>query len=150
MLNRIIVMGRLTRDPELRTTQSGTAVTSFTLAVDRDYKGQDGERETDFVDIVAWRSSAEFVSKHFSKGSMAIVDGRLQIRQYTDKEGNKRRACEVVAESVYFGSAKKEGGNSESHGESDDNSYGNSYSGSDYGRSKFEEVDDEYEGDLPF
>ena len=91
MLNHIILMGRLTRDPELRHTGSGTAVASFTLAVDRDYKSQDGDRETDFVDIVAWRSSAEFVSKYFTKGRMAVVSGRLQIRNWTDNDGNKRR-----------------------------------------------------------
>ena len=103
MLNHITIMGRLTRDPELRRTQSGTAVTSFSLAVDRDFKGQDGEKETDFIDCVAWRGTAEFVSRYFAKGRMAVVDGRLQIRDYTDRDGNKRRAAEVVAESVYFG-----------------------------------------------
>ena len=107
MLNRIFLMGRLTRDPELRRTQSGTAVASFALAVDRDYKDQDGQRETDFVDIVAWRSTAEFVSKYFSKGRMAVVDGRLQVRLWTDKDGNKRRTTEVVADNVYFGDSKK-------------------------------------------
>ena len=107
MLNKIILMGRLTRDPELRRTQSGTAVTSFSLAVDRDYKAQDGERETDFIDIVAWRSTAEFVSKYFSKGRMAVVEGRLQVRDWTDKDGNKRRSTEVLADSVYFGDSKR-------------------------------------------
>ena len=107
MLNKIILMGRLTRDPELRRTQSGTAVTSFSLAVDRDYKAQDGERETDFIDIVAWRSTAEFVSKYFTKGRMAVVEGRLQVRDWTDKDGNKRRSTEVIADSVYFGDSKK-------------------------------------------
>ena len=109
MLNKIILMGRLTRDPELRRTGSGTAVTSFSLAVDRDFKSQSGEKETDFIDIVAWRSTAEFVSKYFTKGRMAIVEGRLQIRDWTDKEGGKRRSAEVVADNVYFGDSKRDG-----------------------------------------
>ena len=107
MLNKIILMGRLTRDPELRKTGNGTAVTSFTLAVDRDYKPQDGERETDFIDIVAWRGTGEFVSKYFTKGRMAVVEGRLQVRDWTDKDGAKRRSTEVIADSVYFGDSKK-------------------------------------------
>ena len=107
MLNKIIVMGRLTKDPELRRTQSGTAVTSFSVAVDRDFKSQSGERETDFIDVVAWRQTAEFVSKYFTKGRMAVVEGRLQVRDWTDKDGNKRRTAEVVAESIYFGESKK-------------------------------------------
>ena len=110
MLNRIIVMGRMTRDPELRRTNSGTAVASFTVAVDRDFKPQSGEKETDFIDVVAWRNTAEFVSKYFSKGRMAVVDGRLQIRDWTDKDGNKRRTAEIVADSVYFGDSKRDGG----------------------------------------
>ena len=109
MLNKIILMGRLTRDPELRRTQSGTAVTSFSLAVDRDFKSQSGEKETDFIDIVAWRGTAEFVSKYFTKGRMAVVEGRLQIRDWTDKDGGKRRSAEVVAENVYFGDSKRDG-----------------------------------------
>ena len=109
MLNKIILMGRLTRDPELRRTQSGTAVTSFSLAVDRDFKSQSGEKETDFIDIVAWRSTAEFVSKYFTKGRMAVVEGRLQIRDWTDKDGGKRRSAEVVADNVYFGDSKRDG-----------------------------------------
>lgn len=107
MLNNIVIMGRLTREPELRRTNSGTAVTSFTLAVDRDFTGKDGERETDFIDCVAWRSTAEFVEKHFSKGRMAVVNGRLQQRDWTDKDGNKRRAFEVIADTVYFGDSKR-------------------------------------------
>ena len=107
MLNKIILMGRLTRDPELRHTQSGTAVAGFSLAVDRDFKSDGGERETDFIDIVAWRATAEFVSKYFIKGRMAVVEGRLQIRDWTDKENNRRRSAEVVAENVYFGDSKK-------------------------------------------
>lgn len=106
MLNRIILMGRLTRDPELRRTGSGTAVTSFSLAVDRDFKSQSGEKETDFIDIVAWRNTAEFVSKYFTKGRMAVVEGRLQIRDWTDKEGGKRRSAEVIADGIYFAGAK--------------------------------------------
>ncbi len=110
MLNQIVLMGRLTRDPELRRTGSGVAVASFTLAVDRDFAAQGAERETDFVDIVAWRNTAEFVSKYFAKGRMAVVSGRLQIRNWQDKEGNKRRSAEVVADNVYFGDSKREGG----------------------------------------
>ena len=110
MLNHIVIMGRLTRDPELRRTGSGIAVTSFSLAVDRDFGSKDGgERETDFIDCVAWRSTGEFVSKYFTKGSMAVVSGRLQIRSWTDKDGNKRRTAEVVADNVYFGDSKRDG-----------------------------------------
>ena len=109
MLNKIIIMGRLTRDPELRRTGSGTAVTSFSLAVDRDFKSQSGEKETDFIDVVAWRSTAEFVSKYFTKGRMAVVEGRLQIRDWTDRDGGKRRSAEVVADNVYFGDSKRDG-----------------------------------------
>ena len=109
MLNHIVLMGRLTRDPELRRTGSGIAVASFTLAVDRDFASQGGEKETDFVDIVAWRSTAEFVSKYFTKGRMAVVSGRLQIRSWTDREGGKRRSAEVVADNVYFGDSKRDG-----------------------------------------
>lgn len=108
MLNHIVLMGRLTRDPELRRTSSGTAVASFSLAVDRDYGGQNGEKEADFIDIVAWRGTAEFVSNYFFKGQMAVVAGRLQVRSWTDKDGNKRRSAEVVADSVYFGENKRE------------------------------------------
>ena len=107
MLNHIVLMGRLTRDPELRRTGSGVAVASFTLAVDRDYAAQGAEKETDFVDIVAWRNTAEFVSRYFTKGRMAIVSGRLQIRNWEDKEGNKRRSAEILADHVYFGEGKK-------------------------------------------
>ena len=108
MLNHIVLMGRLTRDPELRRTGSGVAVASFTLAVDRDYAAQGAEKETDFVDIVAWRNTAEFVSRYFTKGRMAIVSGRLQIRNWTDKDGNKRRSAEVVADNVYFGDSRRD------------------------------------------
>ena len=109
MLNKIILMGRLTRDPELRRTGSGIAVTSFSLAVDRDFKSQSGEKETDFIDVVAWRNTAEFVSKYFTKGRMAVVEGRLQIRDWTDRDGGKRRSAEVIAENVYFGDSKRDG-----------------------------------------
>ena len=107
MLNKCFLLGRLTKDPEIRRTNGGTAVTSFTLAVDRDFK-TNGEKDTDFIDVVAWRNTAEFVSKYFSKGRMAIVEGRLQIRDWTDKNGNKRRTAEVVADNVYFGDSKRE------------------------------------------
>ena len=121
MLNHIVLMGRLTRDPELRRTGSGVAVASFSLAVDRDFGGRDGgEKETDFIDIVAWRGTAEFVSKYFSKGRMAVVSGRLQIRNWTDKEGGKRRSAEVVADNVYFGDSKRD----------NDNGFAQSYGGS--------------------
>ena len=109
MLNRIILMGRLTRDPELRHTQTGTPVASFSLAVDRDFKDkQTGEKSTDFIDVVAWRQTAEFVSRFFTKGRMAVVEGRLQIRDWTDKEGGKRRTAEVIADNVYFGDSKRD------------------------------------------
>ena len=109
MLNHITIMGRLTRDPELRRTGSGIAVASFTVAVDRDFADkQSGEKDTDFIDCVAWRQTGEFVSKHFGKGSMIAVSGRLQIRSWTDKDGNKRRTAEVVADNVYFGESKKQ------------------------------------------
>lgn len=105
-LNRITIMGRLTRDPELRRTQSGAPVTSFTMAVDRDFKSQSGDKETDFIDVVAWRNTAEFAAKYFTKGRMAIASGRLQIRDWQDNNGNKRRSAEVIADSIYFGDSK--------------------------------------------
>lgn len=108
MLNKIFLMGRLTKDPELRRTQSGTTVASFSIAVDRDYGKRGEDKETDFINIVAWRNTAEFVSKYFSKGRMAVVEGRLQIRDWTDKEGGKRRSVEVVADNIYFGDSKKQ------------------------------------------
>ena len=112
MLNHIVIMGRLTRDPELRRTGSGVAVTSFTVAVDRDFgKNENGEKETDFIDCVAWRQTGEFVSKYFTKGRMAVVSGRLQIRSWTDKDGNKRRTAEIVADNVYFGDSRRDGDN---------------------------------------
>lgn len=112
MLNRIIIMGRFVRDPELRSTSTGTPVASFTIACDRDFKNNDGEKDTDFIDIVAWRKTAEFVSKYFAKGRMAVVEGRLQIREWKDKDGNNRRTAEIVAENVYFGDSKKDDGGS--------------------------------------
>ena len=140
MLNRIVLMGRLTRDPELRRTGSGTAVTSFTLAVDRDFKSPGGEKETDFIDIVAWRSTAEFVSKYFSKGRMAVVEGRLQIRDWTDKDGGKRRSAEVLANSVYFGDSKQDNQKSTSSS--------STKNGVDVSASDFAELKDD--GTLPF
>ena len=128
MLNHIVIMGRLTRDPELRRTGSGVAVASFSLAVDRDFGNREsGERETDFIDCVAWRQTGEFVSKYFAKGRMAVVSGRLQIRTWTDKDGNKRRSAEVVADNVYFGDSKRDGdtGSASSYG-------GNAYGGNSY------------------
>lgn len=113
MLNHIVLMGRLTRDPELRRTQSGIAVASFTLAVDQDYKSQNGERGVDFINIVAWRGTAEFAEKYFEKGQMAVVSGRLSTRNYEDKNGNKRTAYEVVASNIYFCGSKSNAGNSE-------------------------------------
>ena len=147
MLNKIILMGRLTRDPELRRTQQGTAVASFSLAVDLDYKAKGAEKETDFIDIVAWRNTAEFVSKYFSKGRMAVVEGRLQVRSYTDKEGNNRRAAEVVADNIYFGDSKKDGNSGNgNYGAAD---YGGGYEGGSYESGDFHEVSEE-EGELPF
>lgn len=108
MLNHITIMGRLTRDPELRTTNSGNSVASFTLAVDRDFKNQDGERETDFISCVAWKHTADFVSQYLRKGRMAVAEGRLQVRTYTDNDGNNRKATEVIVEHVYFADSKKD------------------------------------------
>lgn len=131
MLNHIVIMGRLTHDPELRRTASSTPVTSFSLAVERDFKNADGTKETDFIDVVAWRGTAEFAAKYFTKGRMAVVEGRLQMRDWTDKEGNKRRIAEVVADNIYFGDSKRE-----------DAPAGNS-------APTFEEIEDDG-GDLPF
>ena len=110
MLNRITIMGRMTRDPELRHTPQGTPVVTFTLAVDRDYQSGGSEKQTDFIDVVVWRQTAEFVSKYFTKGSMPIASGRLQMRDWEDKNGNKRRNAEVIADSVYFGESKRNTG----------------------------------------
>lgn len=147
MLNHIVLMGRLTRDPELRHTGSGAAVASFTLAVDRDFQSKDTqEKAVDFIDIVAWRNTAEFVSKYFTKGRMAVVSGRLQIRGWTDKEGNKRRTAEVVADSVYFGDSKKDG-------DSSGGGHGNYYAGTtaEYQTETFSQMDiPADDSDLPF
>ena len=155
MLNHIVLMGRLTRDPELRRTGSGVAVASFTLAVDRDYAAQGAEKETDFVDIVAWRNTAEFVSKYFTKGRMAVVTGRLQIRNWQDKEGNKRRSAEVVADNVYFGSSKRDTASGGSYSEYGGSSFSapaaNSFSApaAPAGNSEFSMLEDD-DSDLPF
>ena len=153
MLNHITIMGRLTRDPELRTTQAGVSVVSFTVACDRDFGGRDGgERQTDFIDCVAWRSTGEFVSKYFHKGSMMVVSGRLQSRKWQDREGNNRTSWEINADNVYFGESRRDGDSSR------DSYSNNTYSGSyDSGRSSapapasntFVELDDG-DGELPF
>lgn len=140
MLNKIVIMGRLTRDPELRRTGSGTAVTSFSLAVDRDFKSQSGEKETDFIEVVAWKSTAEFVSKYFSKGRMAVVEGRLQIRDWVDKDGGKRRSAEVVADNVYFGDSKLD---------SDSGTVPSYSAPAPGGQTDFAEIGDE-DGEIPF
>jgi single-strand DNA-binding protein len=117
MLNQIVIMGRLTRDPELRRTGTGLAVASFSVAVERDYPNKDtGEKEVDYIDCVAWRHNGEFVSKYFTKGSMIVVSGRLQIRTWTDKDGNKRKTAEIVADNVYFGESKKKSESNNSYG----------------------------------
>ena len=127
MLNHIVLMGRLVRDPELRRTQAGVPVATFRIAVDRDFGNREtGEREADFIDVVAWRQTGEFVSKYFAKGRMAVVSGRLQIRNWTDNQGNKRYSAEVVADNVYFGDSKRENDNSGSYN-------GNSYAGGNNG-----------------
>ena len=134
MLNHIVVMGRLVRDPELRRTGSGVAVTSFRIAVDRDFVPKDGgERKADFIDCVAWRNTGEFVSKYFTKGRMIIVDGRLEMRDWTDKEGNKRTSAEIVATTVYFGDSKRDdasnsGNYSNSYSAAPSGNYGGGYS----------------------
>ena len=133
MLNKIFIMGRLTRDPELRRTQSGTAVTSFSLAVDRDFKSQSGEKETDFIDVVAWRNTGEFAAKYLAKGRMAAVEGRIQVRDWQDKDGNRRKSVEVVADNVYFADSKRDSKPQESRTVDDQ---------------EFDEIEDD--GDLPF
>ena len=145
MLNRIILMGRLTRDPELRHTQTGTPVASFSLAVDRDFKDKTtGEKSTDFIDIVAWRQTAEFVSRFFTKGRMAVVEGRLQIRDYTNKDGQKRRVAEIVADNIYFGDSKRDN-DGEGAAYKDPSSYADEYgAGNDWN-----EID-EGDGECPF
>lgn len=144
MLNKWEGMGRLTKDPELRRTPSGTAVATFSIAVDRDFKGKDGELETDFIDIVAWRQTAEFVSKHFTKGRMAVVEGRLQIRDYTNRDGQKRRVAEIVADNIYFGDSKRDN-------DGDGSAYNDSPSYADgYGAGNDWREIDEGDGECPF
>ena len=133
MLNSVIIMGRLTRDPELRRTQGGTAVTSFAMAVDRDFKSQSGEKETDFIDVVAWRNTGEFAAKYLAKGRMAAVEGRIQVRDWQDKDGNRRKSVEVVADNVYFADSKRDSKPQESRTVDDQ---------------EFDEIEDD--GDLPF
>jgi single-strand DNA-binding protein len=133
MLNNVIIMGRLTRDPELRRTQGGTTVTSFTMAVDRDFKSQSGEKETDFIDVVAWRNTGEFAAKYLAKGRMAAVEGRIQVRDWQDKDGNRRKSVEVVADNVYFADSKRDSKPQESRTVDDQ---------------EFDEIEDD--GDLPF
>ena len=163
MLNHITIMGRLTRDPELRSTQSGVSVTSFTVAVDRDFGGRDGgERQTDFIDCVAWRQTGEFVSKYFHKGSMIVVSGRLQSRKWQDRDGNNRTSWEVVADNVYFGESRRDNESNSSYPSYDNNrsSYDNNRGNGGYGYessprssapapSAFSELDDG-DGELPF
>ncbi len=149
MLNRIILMGRLTRDPELRQTPSGVSVASFTLAVDRGYTSRDSERQTDFIDCVAWSGTGEFISKYFTKGQMCAVEGRLQIRGWTDKDGNKRRSAEVVVDNASFTESKRsrEGADSAAPYAAP-GGYSPSYSAP--APSGFAELDDSDDGDLPF
>ena len=159
MLNHIVIMGRLARDPELRHTQTGTPVATFRLAVDRDYKDKTtGERGTDWIDVVAWRSTGEFVSRYLAKGRLAVVEGRLQMREWTDKEGNRRTTAEVVADNIYFGDSRREGGDTGGYG---GGSYGSQAAArpaapaapADYGipsgADQFSELTDD-DGDLPF
>ena len=150
-LNRVVIMGRLTRDPELRRTQTGTAVTSFSLAVDRDFKSREsGEKATDFIDVVAWRQTAEFVCQYFTKGRMAVVEGRLQIRDWKDKDGNNRRSAEVVADNIYFGDSKRDSaGDMGGYSAPAYTAPAGGYSAPVGGPSGFAEIDEE-DGDLPF
>ena len=144
MLNKVFIMGRLTRDPELRRTQTGTAVAAFTLAVDRDYKDKaSGERATDFIDCVAWRQTGEFVSRYFTKGRMAVVEGRLTVRDWTDQNGNKRRNYEVVADQVYFGDSKSAPHQTSAYADDSSPARGEPRSG-------YTEEQDVDDGELPF
>ena len=163
MLNHIVIMGRLARDPELRHTQSGTPVATFRMAVDRDFKDKNtGERATDWIDVVAWRGTGEFVSRYLAKGRLAVVEGRLQMREWTDKEGNRRTTAEVVADNVYFADSRRDGDGGDRGGSYVAPSYGGGYGGSrpvapaapaDYGvptgGDQFAELADD-DGDLPF
>ncbi|MDR3209721.1 MAG: single-stranded DNA-binding protein [Oscillospiraceae bacterium] len=165
-MNHIVIMGRMTRDPELRHTQQGIAVASFTLAVDRGFTPKDGERQTDFIDVVAWRNTAEFVSKYFVKGQLTAVSGRLQIRDWTDKDNNKRRNAEVMADNVYFTGDRRERDAASGGGYRQDGASGasrpeyrepapraDSFDGGGYSSpvssSGFAELDED-DGDLPF
>ncbi len=150
MLNRIIIMGRLTRDPELRHTQAGISVASFTLAVDRDFKNREtGEKATDFIDVVAWRNTADFVSKYFAKGRMAVVEGRLQLRDWTDRDGNKRRSAEVVADNVYFGDSRRDGETGGAYSRPAPSAPAADYGLPPAGGDQFAELGDD-DGELPF
>lgn len=152
MLNRIVIQGRLCADPELRRTNSGTPVTTVNVAVDRDFKNQDGSRDTDFIPIVAWKGTGEMLAKYFTKGRMIVVDGRLQLRDWTDKDGNKRRSAEVVADNLYFGDSRRDNGGeggSYTGGNSGYSAPAGGYAAPVGGASGFAEIDEE-DGDLPF
>ena len=149
MLNHITVMGRLVRDPELRRTGSGVAVASFTVAVDRDYSPKDGgERKTDFINCVAWRQTGEFISKYFTKGRMIVVDGRLEMRDWTDREGNKRTSAEINVDNAYFGDSKRDGDNGGSYSAPAASGFGG-YSAPAAPASDFAMLDDD-DAQLPF
>ena len=150
MLNRIVIMGRLVRDPDLRRTQAGTAVAAFTLAVDRDFKdAATGERTADFIDCVAWRQTGEFVSRYFSKGRMAVAEGRLQLRDWVDRDGNKRRSAEVVVEQMYFGDSRSEGGQKSGQPVPKEAGYQAAYLSTGREADEFRELQDD-DGELPF
>ncbi len=165
MLNHITIMGRLTRDPEMRTTQSGVTVTTFTVAVERDFGGRDGgEKQTDFIDCVAWRQTGEYISRYFTKGRMAVVTGRLQSRKWETNQGEKRTSWEVVVDNAYFGDSRRDGNSNNTYGDNRADSYSNNYSsnsgsyggGYDSGRTgapapsnTFVDLDDG-DGELPF
>lgn len=150
MLNRIVIMGRLVRDPDLRRTQAGTAVAAFTLAVERDFKdAATGERTADFIDCVAWRQTGEFVSRYFSKGRMAVAEGRLQLRDWVDRDGNKRRSAEVVVEQMYFGDSRSEGGQKSGQPVPKEAGYQEAYSSTGREADEFRELQDD-DGELPF
>ena len=154
MLNHIVLMGRLTRDPELRNTASNIPVASFRIAVDRDFgRGENGERQTDFIDVVAWRQTGEFVSRNFTKGSMVVVSGRLQIRDWTDRDGNKRTSAEVVADNVYFGDSRRRDDGDQparsSYSPSGRSGSQDSFRRTDPAPGAFEDLSDD-DGELPF
>ena len=149
MLNRIVIMGRLVRDPDLRRTQAGTAVAAFTLAVERDFKdAATGERTADFIDCVAWRQTGEFVSRYFSKGRMAVAEGRLQLRDWVDRDGNKRRSAEVVVEQMYFGDSRSEGGQKSGQPVPKEAGYQAAYLSTGREADEFRELQDD-DGELP-